>query len=366
MEINMENELNDRHSDETTGQFLDFACPSCRSSLRATDQHLSCSSCSKTYPNDDGLFKFTVQDSNHGELSREEMHVLLNEARTNGWRSALDSLEGEDKVRLKKLITSPLRKNAISIIQECGDRVLDFGCGYGGVSLALAENFAQVVSLDGSEERVSMLNVMRQQEDRRNITPVCHIDALNLPFPDNCFDAIVLTGVFEYLPLSLPHLSIHEAHTKCLQSFLRILRPGGKLLLNTKNRFGWPYLLGGKDHTGLRFAPALPVRVADLILRMRGRGPYRIINYSLGGYQKLLHQAGFENIEMHSPYPSYQSPHAVFDLQTGLAIQIPDKPLAKNSRLKTETLRFLAKIGILRLILPHYSALGSKPVGGEK
>lgn len=356
----MDTKSEEARKTRTPGQNIDFVCPKCRVPIELEGPQLQCSACSTEYEFDNGLFKFSTEQSEHGELSREEMHQLLDAAERIGWREALANLDGEDRTRITNLITSPRRKMAVSLLEGAGQRVLDFGCGYGGVSLVLAELFDQVVSLDGSEERVSMLNTIRRQEGLNNITPVCHMDTLQLPFPDNYFDAIVLTGVFEYLPLTLSDLSIREAHTQCLQSFLRILRPGGRLLLNTKNRFGWPYLLGGKDHTGVRFAPAMPIFLPDFILRMKGKGAYRIVNYSFGGYQRLLRHAGFSDVKMYCPFPGYQVPHSVFDLSSPLILQIPREPMEESSWVKTSALRLLARIGLLRFILPHYSVFAIK------
>lgn len=334
-----------------------FVSPCCRAQLSTSDTELTCNSCGADFQVDDGLYKFVVAESDHGELSSNDMRALIEKAKTNGWRETLNDIDPSQATRVANLISNPLRRKSVELLQGTGGKVLDFGCGYGGVSMALSDMFDAVVSLDGSLERVSFLNVMRQQEGKSNITPLCHMDVLKLPFPDNYFDAISLIGVLEYLPQTLPDLDTRTAQQKCLESFLRVLRPGGKILVHTKNRFGWQYLRGAKDHSGLRFAPAMPVPLADAILRATGRGPYRIINYSHNGYSQLFRQAGFRDLAFYWPFPGYQMPTDFIDLS------VSDVDVLKNSKvspIKLSAYKALAAAGLLRHLVPNFTIIASK------
>ncbi len=111
-------------------------------------------------------------------------------------------------MRVVRLITDPRRCRSVEALRCMGGgRVLDFGCGYGGVSLQLSKMFDQVVSLEESIDRLSFLSVVREQDQISNIVPVCHNDPAHLPFPDHYFDAVVLIGVLEYLPQSIRDVS---------------------------------------------------------------------------------------------------------------------------------------------------------------
>ena len=335
-----------------------FCSPCCRSSLTRDNEILTCDNCNSTYTVSDGLYKFVVEKSDHGELSRTEMYSLLKFAKEKGWKSAIENLKFD---RVDKLVRSSKRRTSVELLEDVGGRVLDFGCGYGGVTVVLAEMFDEVVSLDGSEERVSFLNIRRQQDNINNVTTVCHMDVLNLPFPDNYFDAIVLVGVLEYLPMNIPGQSVQATHIMCLKSFLRVLRPGGTILVNTKNRFGWHYLLGGKDNFGIPFGPALPTPLTDFLLRILNKGRYRIVNYNYGGYRRLFERAGFRNLQLHGPYPGYQSPDCVLDLSDDLVPQLGEKLATKLSRTKYILFKFLALIGLFRHVLPNLTVIGTKP-----
>ncbi|MEX2615362.1 MAG: class I SAM-dependent methyltransferase [Alphaproteobacteria bacterium] len=343
-------------------RFLEkFACPKCGANLEAESNDLCCRECRSTYAIKDGVCSFMVDESSHGEFDRETMQKILSFARENGWRRAVDEIIKPIRPRVVQLITGQERDLSIAPITDGGECVLDFGSGYGGVSRALAKKFDKVIALDGSMERVSFLSIMIEQDKIENIQPVCHSQLLHLPFSKNAFDAVVMVGVFEYLPLSLPDMTIAAAHKAFLQSLLNILKPGGRLLIHSKNRFGWNYLLGGRDHNGIRFGPALPVAVSDMAMRLSGRGRYRIVNYSNRQYRKILRNAGFEVAKMFWPVPGYQNPNYLVDLDGNVPQQLAGFEPGYNSRSKQAAFGLLARTGLLPHFVPNLGILAVKP-----
>ena len=339
-----------------------FIAPCCRRTPVQTAKYLECIDCGGRFAIEDNIFKFSVVDSRHGEFSQEEMREILAGMAEVGWREALRTEVQRRNSRVVSLITDPRRALSVEPITTApGQRVLDFGCGYGGLSMVLADRFREVVALDESLERLSVLKHIKQQDGLINITLVCHHDVLNLPFPDDHFDAIVLVGVLEYLPVSIPAVSTAAAHDGCLNEFRRILKPGGQVWVLTKNRFGWQFLQGQSDHSGIPFAPVLPRRLADLISRARGRGPYRIINYSLGGYRRLFAKNGFTHIRIYWPIPGYQTPNHLVPLE---AQAIHRRSVLRSGYFrqpKRVTLGILDHLGVLPWIVPAYGLLARKP-----
>jgi ubiquinone/menaquinone biosynthesis C-methylase UbiE len=53
---------------------------------------------------------------------------------------------------------------------------------------------------------------------------VCKANALDLPFEDNCFDVVISIAVIH-------HLSTPERRKKAVQEMFRVLKPGGRILL---------------------------------------------------------------------------------------------------------------------------------------
>lgn len=338
-----------------------FVCPICNGRLDIHDSFHWCNACDRSYPISDGLSTFLSSESTHGEFSRSEMRELIAAAKENGWKVALEGYVKSRRPRVVDLIISKDRTLSIQVLEEIGGgRVLDFGCGFGGVSLELANIFQEVVSVDGSLERVSFLNVIKHQEGIGNVFPVCHSDVLQLPFPDAHFDAIVLIGVFEYLPQSLPRDSVYSAHEKCLLEFQRVLKTGGHLYIATKNRFGWQYIQGQADHSGIRFAPILPRGLVNLIsLVLKGK-PYRIINYSMPGYNRLLSRAGFDAVRFWWPIPDYQLPKRILGIDEHLGKEFIDLTEESFSKAKKSIIKMMIQLGICKYVIPNYCILARK------
>ena len=106
-------------------------------------------------------------------------------------------------------------------------RVLDFGCGTGALSIAIALEGADVtgvdptpVSLDAAVARAKYFGC----EGHFHAVEVG--PAPGRPFPDRSFDVIVLNSVLEFIP--------HDRELYVLD-FLRLLRSGGHLVISTEN-----------------------------------------------------------------------------------------------------------------------------------
>lgn len=340
---------------------LGFVCPYCRSPLAYGARDLVCHGCRTSFPVEGSLYKFITTDISHGELTRPQMQEVISYAERYGWRRAVEErMPGYRKIAAK-LAQDSRRDAVLSPLKSNGGRILDFGCGYGATSRALARTFGQVIALDGSEDRIRLLNIACKQDRIENVTTVCHTDVERLPFADASFDAVVLIGVFEYLPQSMPELSVEQAHRMSLRSFWRILKPNGQLLLATKNRFGWNYLTGEPDHSGIRFAPVLPRWMVDIRSRWAGRGPYRIINYSANGYNRLARSTGFDSIRLFWPVPGYQFAEYMVDLRENVAAQVSALPESQFLPGRKAAISWSARLGILPQVVPHLVVLATKP-----
>ena len=103
-------------------------------------------------------------------------------------------------------------------------RLLDVGSAAGAVSFMLANRGWTVDGIDISADMVRWAQERAVREGRTQLTfAVADIDAL--PFPDGHFDAIVAMGVIEYL----------ENDSRSLDELVRVLRPGGRIVVTTPN-----------------------------------------------------------------------------------------------------------------------------------
>jgi 2-polyprenyl-6-hydroxyphenyl methylase/3-demethylubiquinone-9 3-methyltransferase len=109
------------------------------------------------------------------------------------------------------------------------DVVLELGCGYGRVALRLVAVAKQVVGIDTSNESLALAAEMTAPDARCEFL---HMDALAMNFSDGEFDAVVCiqNGICAF--------GVDQA--ALLREALRVLRPGGLLLLATYSDRFWP------------------------------------------------------------------------------------------------------------------------------
>jgi SAM-dependent methyltransferase len=105
-------------------------------------------------------------------------------------------------------------------------RVLDAGCGGGGMPLSFAEHARQVVGIDPID-RFSQAGVKLAQERQMRNLEFAQADGLALPFPAGVFDLVLSHAVIEHVPDARQYLG------ECR----RVLARDGRCYLSTA-----PYL----------------------------------------------------------------------------------------------------------------------------
>ena len=110
---------------------------------------------------------------------------------------------------------------------KAGDHVLDIGCGPGVDTIPMAKRVGEngrVVGLDIDEEMLEKADAYAKQEGVGQIVEHYKGDVLQMPFPDNTFDAIRAERLFQVLPTPYDRPSVfHE--------MVRVTRPGGRIVV---------------------------------------------------------------------------------------------------------------------------------------
>jgi ubiquinone/menaquinone biosynthesis C-methylase UbiE len=104
------------------------------------------------------------------------------------------------------------------------EQALDFGCGVGRLTRALAGHFQNVVGIDISDS-------MLRRAEALNPQPNCKFvlnDSDSLPFPSAQFDLI-------YTALVLQHVPSQESIRRYITEFVRVLKVGGLLVMQIPN-----------------------------------------------------------------------------------------------------------------------------------
>lgn len=108
-----------------------------------------------------------------------------------------------------------------------GDDVLEVGCGCGYLSLELAKRGRRATGIDVSA--VAIAEAKRHAAALGPDTAAFRaVDGMSIPFPDGSFDLVFSVEVVEHL---------HEQDVPThFREALRVLRPGGRLWVQTPNR----------------------------------------------------------------------------------------------------------------------------------
>jgi SAM-dependent methyltransferase len=131
------------------------------------------------------------------------------------WHENLDAAEDP--------IDTPWHQMAVPHVPELdGRRVLEIGCGRGGFSAYLASRGADLVAADFSPAAVRMAT--RRLEHYPDAEAVV-ADIGAIPYDRESFDVVISLDTIEHVPH--PALAVAE--------LVRVLRPGGRLVLTTNN-----------------------------------------------------------------------------------------------------------------------------------
>jgi SAM-dependent methyltransferase len=107
-----------------------------------------------------------------------------------------------------------------------GGRILDAGCGGGGMPLSLAEHATSVVGIDPIDRFGKAGVVLGTERGLANLR-FAQADGMALPFKDAAFDLVLSHAVIEHVPDAALYL----------RECRRVLAPGGRVYLSTA-----PYL----------------------------------------------------------------------------------------------------------------------------
>jgi ubiquinone/menaquinone biosynthesis C-methylase UbiE len=122
-----------------------------------------------------------------------------------------------------------------------GGRVLDVGCGTGGGVRALATRFPDVGKVVGIDKSETMVAEAQARTDAGACARVEFrvADAHDLPFPDASFDAAYSLRVFEII----------GEPRRVLAEMVRVLRPGGRVVVNGPDVDAWTIDAADRDVT---------------------------------------------------------------------------------------------------------------------
>lgn len=132
---------------------------------------------------------------------------------------------------IKKRIALSGRDSRLSAVLSMveGDTILDLGCNVGILSRVLAERGKNVLAIDISKDAIDKANLFNRTKNLRYLFGDIH----KMELPDNKFDSVLFLEVLEHV--GKPEIFLEE--------FLRILKPGGCLIISTPNALSYINIL---------------------------------------------------------------------------------------------------------------------------
>jgi len=142
----------------------------------------------------------------------------------------------------------------VALVRFEGKRILDIGCGTGGLGEIVADQSGFYV---GADYNLHVLQFAQPDTGRSYL----QCNGIRLPFREKLFDYIFAFDVIEHLQGGLPEQKAFLAETA------RVLKPSGLAFFTTPN-YWYPF----DGHTRLYGPQFLPTRVADIYIRRLNPG----------------------------------------------------------------------------------------------
>lgn len=219
----------------------------------------------------------------------EAAHEKAVKAMFAGIAGRYDLLNHVMSMNIDRLWRRKVRRELQPILDDESAVVLDVACGTGDLSIELSHGSkARVIGTDFCRP---MLAVADEKVGGASLgIPLLEADAMSLPFNDDCFDAVTIAFGLRNLP----------NHADGLSELLRILKPGGKLVvLECSN----PALPGFRQAFDLYFNKIVP-RIGGLI--SGSRGAYTYLPQSVSRFPdkkrlaSMMTEAGFAEVKFTS------------------------------------------------------------------
>lgn len=175
-------------------------------------ERLHCPLCGEQFPVEDGVPDFTTSGLGDERQTRERIS-----------RDEIVVYRGTSRIRYEWQVETEAVLRRLKA--HAGERVLDAGCGTGRITRPLLEQGVCVTAVDFAPARLHYLSRHARPDSP---LAVAVADVTRLPFPPASFDRIISAQVLEHIPDP-------KLRRQAVEQFLRVLTPGGTIVLTVYN-----------------------------------------------------------------------------------------------------------------------------------
>lgn len=272
-----------------------WVCPACHGPLRDGPRRLGCRGCGRAFPVVAGLVDLRLAPDRYLSIEAERAkarRLARLEPGTDAmglaaaYYAITDDVDRTRRARyLMHLARAELRGAALADQLPAAGRILEIGCGSGGLLTALASRGRTVEGVDIALRWLVLAR--RRLADRGLRVPLVGACAEALPYRDGAFTAVVADSVLEHLDDPL----------WALREWARVVRPGGRLVLWSPNRLS----LAADPHVGLWGVGWLPPGLATAYVRLRRDCAWTVRPLSAARAALLAAEAGWTAIRTTAP-----------------------------------------------------------------
>jgi SAM-dependent methyltransferase len=210
----------------------------------------------------------TLKNNWESLAERDALYAILTDHRRAGgkWDVPEFMATGEAEI-----VTVMDHLAGIGYIPNHAGKALDFGCGVGRVTQALAPRFTSCVGVDISGQMIDKARSLNRYSHCRYLAN----SGEQLPFADDSFSFIYSNIVLQHVP--------RRFSTAYLREFVRVLAPGGILAFGVQDSFAAP------DVSSLLVRVRHILRIRSRIRAAAGVGdmqmhclPERVVRKALG------------------------------------------------------------------------------------
>ena len=225
----------------------------------------------------------------------------------------------------------------VRLISEVADlskvRFLDGGCGAGEYVFALVEQFGtDAWGIEYLPDKVAKAKRHERHGDRIKQGDLQRIDE-----PNSSFDVVLLNEVLEHVP----------DDAKALEEVYRILKPGGRVIVFSPNRY-FPFETHGVNwrRSGKRLSPAFPLIPYLPLALGKMFFDYWARNYWPYELRGLVRRAGFTILSLDYFWQTFEN---ISGRQPGLITKL--KPVFRAVAATCERLPVVRRMGVSQVIV---------------